>query len=99
MLSWLRLHKYVSLILTTLIMIFILYMYYFARPVPGVPKLYLDKVHVDFGRMKPLETSTATVYLENRGGATLRLDEPTATCGCQTPVLAKRTLMPGERTT
>ena len=38
------------------------------------------------------------VIVENLGGRPLSLQQPTATCGCQQPLLKARYLRPGERT-
>jgi uncharacterized protein DUF1573 len=65
---------------------------------PAYPVLNARAYEFDFGRLKPLQEAEARITIENRGGQVLKMEVPTATCGCQTPSLAKRVLAPGEQT-
>lgn len=70
----------------------------FLSPRPDRPVIKLSTAHLNFGRLKPGQEVRATVTIENAGGRTLELEAPTATCGCQTPLLERKTLGPGEKT-
>ncbi len=68
-------------------------------PRQDCPVLVLSTAHVQFGRLKIGEKVEATITIENAGGRTLHLEDPTASCGCQTPKLSKKVVVPGERAT
>lgn len=52
----------------------------------------------DFGKVDEGAVVSHTFLVENTGNSLLRLYEATATCGCTTPRLGKKTLKPGEST-
>jgi Protein of unknown function (DUF1573) len=64
---------------------------------PSRPAISLSSLEVNFGRLRPFENVERAVTIENRGGGTLLLEVPTATCGCQKPLLGKTSLGPGDR--
>ena len=68
------------------------------RPRRGGPSIHVATQLVDLGRVKPGQEIVRTIRIENRGGTTLTLGQPTASCGCQRPLLRKRNLAPGEST-
>ena len=65
---------------------------------PPYPILSASSYEYDFGRLKPMQEAEARITIDNRGGQVLKLEVPTASCGCSTPTLAKRVLDPGEQT-
>jgi Protein of unknown function (DUF1573) len=66
--------------------------------VPSSPSIYLSTHSVNVGRLRPSQEAESSVSIENRGGRPLLLEEPTASCGCQKPILDRNVLGPGERT-
>ncbi len=65
---------------------------------PDRPAITISSLRVEFGRLRPHQEVERVLTVENRGGQVLRMEEPTATCGCQKPRLARFVLNPGERT-
>src|ERR1700722_442820 len=62
------------------------------------PHLSLDAATFDFGKIDEGTVVTHTFKISNTGKSLLKLDEPTATCGCTIPRLARRKLKPDEST-
>lgn len=50
------------------------------------------------GRVKQGSINTKEITLTNSGNTTLVIEDVEASCGCTVPVLAKETLLPGEKT-
>jgi len=66
--------------------------------VGGPPKIVVDRTSQNWGHVRPATEVSTTFRLENSGGIPLRLDKPTASCGCTAPTLVVRELRPGEAT-
>lgn len=63
---------------------------------PNRPVIFVSDHRVDFGRLRPLQESVKIVTITNQGSSDLRLEDPTATCGCQKPEIDRKKLAPGE---
>ncbi len=66
---------------------------------PDRPAIWVDPPRIDFGRVKPLAELDAVFTVGNAGSQVLKLNPPTATCGCQKPAIDRLVLWPGERAT
>lgn len=64
----------------------------------GPPRIVADKDSLNLGHVKPGSSVVAFFRLSNQGGAVLRLDQPTASCGCTAPSLKVTELGPGAQT-
>lgn len=65
---------------------------------PAQPRLVLDSLTHDFGRIAKNAQVSHRFTLANRGGAPLTIGRLNPMCGCTSVVLGKSTLAPGETT-
>ena len=65
---------------------------------PSLPRLTLDAVHHDFGRLAPDATASHRFTITNSGTGPLRLGRMEPSCGCTSALVGKDTLAPGEST-
>ena len=63
------------------------------------PRIRVDRESIDFGDVVVAETVRAEVRLFNDGQAPLVIENMKVDCGCLTPTVAGRRLLPGESTT
>ena len=62
------------------------------------PRMTLDSLHFDFGRIAPNAIVSHRFKVTNTGSAPLTISRMTAGCGCTTTLVGKETLAPGEST-
>jgi hypothetical protein len=65
---------------------------------PAQPRLVLDALQHDFGRVAPGATVTHRFKASNAGNAPLTISELKPACGCTSTVVGNRTLAPGQST-
>ena len=69
-----------------------------AKPL-GPPRVEVDRLSQNWGRVLPGSESETTFTIRNGGGLPLHLGEITKSCGCTKPRLDRDTLPPGGSTT
>lgn len=64
----------------------------------GQPRIVVEPMSLDFGKMEQYQAETASLVIRNAGDATLHLGEIEVTCGCTAASPAVDTLAPGAST-
>ncbi|MBC8426082.1 DUF1573 domain-containing protein [bacterium] len=64
----------------------------------GQPRIVVEPMSLDFGKMEQFQAETASLVIRNEGDGTLHLGEIEVTCGCTAASPAVKTLAPGAST-